>query len=187
MVSDFLVSHSSSPFFRLNDKEYSLALKKYPELTDNDNGIIYEKNSATASIIIGTDNYFDNESILLQFERLLKLLQFKEDYRGHNIHILVDNATTHSTKEYSVHNFGKNSNTRCPVKFLEWTDEQNKRQTLNCYFSSGDLKGKSKGLLQMAVELGMNVPKNIKLPELKELLSKHLAFKNVSLMSTSSF
>jgi len=153
MVSDFLVSHSSSPFFRLNDTEYSLALKKYPELTANDHGIMYEKNSATASIIIGTDNYFDNESILLQFERLLKLLQFKEDYRGHNIHILVDNATTHSTKEYSVHDFGKKNNTRCPVKFLEWTDEQNKRQRLNCYFSSGDLKGKSKGLLQMAVEL----------------------------------
>ena len=43
MVSDFLVSHSSSPFFRLNDKEYSLALEKYPELADYDHGIIYEK------------------------------------------------------------------------------------------------------------------------------------------------
>ena len=64
MVSDFLVSHSSSPFFRLNDKEYSLALEKYPELADYDHGIIYEKNSAMASIILGSDNYFNNELIL---------------------------------------------------------------------------------------------------------------------------
>ena len=180
MVSDFLVSHSSSPFFRLNDKEYSLALEKYPELADYDHGIIYEKNSATASIILGSDNYFNNELILLQFERLLKLLQFKTDYRGHSIHILVDNATRHTTKAYSVHDFGKNINTRCSVKFLEWTDEHSKQQRLDCYFSSGSLKGKSKGLLQIGVELGLNIPKKIKLPELKELLLKHRAFQKVN-------
>jgi hypothetical protein len=139
----------SSPFFRLNDKEYSLALKKYPELGDDEHGILYEKNSATASIVIGTDNYFNNESILSQFERLFKLLQFKNDYRGHNIHVLVDNATTHTTRSYSVHDFGKNSNTRCPVNFLEWTDEHNKQQRLDCYISSDSLKGKSKGYFKL--------------------------------------
>ena len=180
MVSDFLVSHSSSPFFRLNDKEYSVALEKYPELADYDHGIIYEKNSATASIILGSDNYFNNELILLQFERLLKLLQFKTDYRGHSIHILVDNATRHTTKAYSVHDFGKNINTRCSVKFLEWTDEHNKQQRLDCYFSSDSLKGKYKGPLQIGIELGLNIPKKIKLPELKELLLKHRAFQKVN-------
>jgi hypothetical protein len=180
MVSDFLVSHNSSPFFRLNDKEYSLALEKYPELGDDEHGILYEKNSATASIVIGTDNYFNNESILSQFERLFKLLQFKNDYRGHNIHILVDNATIYTTRSYSDHDFGKNSNTRCPVNFLEWTDEHNKQQRLDCYISSGSLKGKSKGLLQIGVELGLNIPEKINLVELKELLSKHRAFQQVN-------
>ena len=175
-----LVSHSSSPFFRLNDKEYSLALEKYPELADYGHGIIYEKNSATASIILGSDNYFNNELILLQVERLLKLLQFKTDYRGHSIHILVDNATMHTTKAYSVHDFGKNINTSCSVKFLEWTDEHNKQQRLDCYFSLGSLKGESKGLLQIGVELGLNIPKKIKLPVLKELLLKHRTFQKVN-------
>ena len=67
MLSKFRLK-SKTPlyaFFRLNDKEYSLALEKYPELADYDHGIIYEKNSATASIILGSDNYFNNELILL--------------------------------------------------------------------------------------------------------------------------
>lgn len=180
MISDFLVSHPASPFFRLNDAEYSRALEKYPELADDDPGVLYEKYSATASIIVGADNYFNNEIILSQFERLMKLLQFKSDYQGHKIHILVDNATTHTKKSYSVHDFGKNSNTRCPVEFLEWIDEHNKRQRLDCHFPSGVLKGKSKGLLQIGIELGLNIPEKIKLHELKQLLLQHKAFQNVS-------
>ena len=66
------------------------------------------------------------------------------------------------------------------MKFIEWTDEHNKQQRLDCYFSSGSLKGKSKGLLQIGVELGLNIPKKIKLPELKELLLKHRAFQKVN-------
>ncbi len=67
MCSDFLIMHSSGPFFTLTDKEYSRALKKYPEL-DDDSDTVYEKHSASASINVGGDMYFDNENILSQFQ-----------------------------------------------------------------------------------------------------------------------
>ena len=50
--SDLLVMHPSGPFFSLTDKEYSEALKKYPNLND-DCDINYEKNSASAAINVG--------------------------------------------------------------------------------------------------------------------------------------
>ncbi|CAF4595240.1 unnamed protein product [Rotaria socialis] len=63
MCSDLLVMHPSGPFFSLTDKEYSEALKKYPHLND-DCDINYEKNSVSAAINVGADNYFDNPDIL---------------------------------------------------------------------------------------------------------------------------
>ena len=111
MCSDFLVAHPSSPFLSLSTAEYERALKRYPQL-NNDTGIDYLERSASASINLGTDSYFNNEAILQQFERCFQLLQFKTEFKDHQVECLVDNATTHSAREFSVHDFGRGSNTR---------------------------------------------------------------------------
>ncbi|CAF1539603.1 unnamed protein product, partial [Rotaria sp. Silwood1] len=172
MCSDFLIMHPSGPFFSLTDKEYAQALKKYPQLND-DSDILYEKNSASATIIVGGESYFDNQNILTQFERLFQLLPFKKEYQNHNFVCLVDNARTHTAAELSVNDFGMKPGTRCPVDKIEFIDEQNKKQIINCY----DNSGQSKGLLTLAYELNVDVPNDYSLQQLKSLLSEHVAFK----------
>ncbi|CAF3889700.1 unnamed protein product, partial [Rotaria sp. Silwood1] len=117
MVSDFLVQHPSGPFFSLNDTEWKEAIKKYPTL-DQINDVEYVERSVTASINIGTDYYFDNNTILEQFERLYQMLEFKKEFQNHDIEIIVDNARTHTAKSYSLNDFGKSVGTRCPVEIL---------------------------------------------------------------------
>ncbi|CAF4218138.1 unnamed protein product, partial [Rotaria sp. Silwood2] len=159
MISDFLVQHPSGPYFHLNEIEWMNAIKKYPDLL-YDTDLRYEKYSATITAHLGIDAYFDNNIILLQFERLFKLLEFKEEYRNHKIEVLVDNARTHTAKEYNINDFGKGTGTRCPVSSIEYKDEMNNIRTLDCYFQSGPDKGKSKGLLAIALELGVKVSPN---------------------------
>ena len=117
MMSDFRVEHPSGPFFQLNEKEWMNSVKKYQELYD-DTGLRYEKYSATITTHLAVDPYFDNNIILLQFERLFKLIRFKEEYQHHKIEILVDNARTHTTKQYSLNDFGRRSGARCPMSQL---------------------------------------------------------------------
>lgn len=179
MISDFLVQHPSGPYFQLNQNEWTNALREFPELS-NDDGPRYEPFSATAMAYIGVDSYFDNAIILQQFERLFKLLKHKMEYQGHDIEILVDNARTHTAKEFSINDFGKSIGSRCPVSSIEYAYDGNKKQVLDCYFDSGPWAGRSKGLLVMAAELGFQVSSNWKLDDLKNLLSKHPAFDNVS-------
>ena len=69
MISDFLVQHPSGPFFQLNEYEWKQAVKKYKSLNTS-GGLNYVERTATASINVGYDAYFDNETILNQFERL---------------------------------------------------------------------------------------------------------------------
>jgi hypothetical protein len=175
MASDFLVMHSSGPFFSLNCNEYKKASDKYPEL-NNDSDIIYEERTASATLNIGGNSYFDNEAILKQFERLFQLLRFKEDYKDHDFVCLVDNARTHTAAEYTVDQFAMKPGGRCPVNTIEYVDNQNVRRIINCY----DQDGESKGLLKLANELHLHVPRRCKLPELKMIVSEHPAFKNVS-------
>ncbi|CAM4847774.1 unnamed protein product [Rotaria magnacalcarata] len=66
--------------------------------------------------------------------------------------------------------------TWCPVDKIEYIDENNKKQTIECY----DDDGYSKGLLAIANELNVFVPSKCKLNDLKLLLSQHAAFKSVS-------
>ncbi|CAF4461439.1 unnamed protein product, partial [Didymodactylos carnosus] len=80
MLSDFSVLHPSSPFFRLNQEEWNEATRKYPELLQ-DSDITYEKHSASAATNIGGDLYMDNSSVLEQFEKFFKLLQFKKEFK----------------------------------------------------------------------------------------------------------
>ncbi|CAF0976438.1 unnamed protein product [Didymodactylos carnosus] len=172
-------AHNSGPFFRLSDHEYSEALEKYPELED-DEGIRYEANSATASIAIGNEGYFDNETILAQFERFFKLLGFKAEYRGHQIELLVDNATTHSKKDYSVMDFPKKIGTRCEVQSIDCLDDNGDFQTLNCFFTTGEHKGKSKGMVVIGQKLGLSVTDKMTVEMLRQELATHPAFKTVS-------
>ena len=143
MVSDFLVQHTSGPFFQLNEREWTNAVKKFPELLD-DTDLRYEKYSATINAHLGVDPYFDNNTILLQFERLFKLIKFKEEYQHHKVEILVDNARIHSAKQYSINDFGKRSGTRCPISVIEYVDEMNKRKKIDCFFRSGLKKARVK-------------------------------------------
>ena len=105
MVSDFIVQHPSSPFFQLSEKEYEKAVEKYPILETNAH--LYLLRSATRFIELNGENYFDNDTILEQFERLFQLIEFKEDFFDHEIDILVDNATTHTAKEFRLNEFRK--------------------------------------------------------------------------------
>jgi hypothetical protein len=178
MVSDFLVQHPSGPFFSLNEAEWKDAIKKYPNL-DQLNDIEYVKRSVTASINIGTDYYFDNNTILEQFERLFQMLEFKKEFKNNDIEIIVDNARTHTAKSYSLNDFGKSIDTRCPVETITWYDENGSKNITDCYFKYGPNKGKSKGLLEIANELQISVPRGCKLQELQDLLSQHKAFQNV--------
>jgi hypothetical protein len=179
MISDFLVQHPSGPFFQLNEREWVNAVKKYPDLLD-DTDLRFEKYSATVTAHLSVDSYFDNNTILLQFERLFKLLQFKEEYQNHKIQILVDNARTHSIKPFSINDFSKSPGRRCPVSCIEYIDEMNHTRILDCYFQTGPQKGRSNGLLAIALELGFKVSENCKLDELKTILLGHKAFQCVS-------
>ncbi|CAF4759017.1 unnamed protein product, partial [Rotaria sp. Silwood2] len=67
---------------------------------------------------------------------------------------------------------------RCAVDQIQYMDEKGRQQIVHCYFTSGKDKGKSKELLILAEELNIKVPANVKLEELKRLLSLHKAFQN---------
>jgi hypothetical protein len=69
---------------------------------------------------------------------------------------------------------------RCPVRKIEWLDSTGIMQTLDYFFSSGQRKGQSKGLWIMSQELGLKLPSNILLADLKNELLKHPALNNVS-------
>ncbi|CAF5189048.1 unnamed protein product, partial [Rotaria sp. Silwood1] len=130
----------------------------------------YVSRTATASINIGTDAYFDNYTILNQFERLVQMLEFKQEYKDNQIEIIVDNARTHTTKAYSLQEFGKNIGTRYPVEKIEHVDENGATKVIDCYFKQGTNKDKSKGLVELCKELGVQLPAKIKLDEIREIL-----------------
>ncbi|CAF1473826.1 unnamed protein product [Didymodactylos carnosus] len=93
-----------------------------PPCLKTSTGVDYVERSATASINVGQGAYFDNSTILEQFERLFMLIEFKEACRNHTIEIVVDNARTHTAKAYSVMNFAKGIGTRVSVGQLEYID-----------------------------------------------------------------
>ncbi|CAF3906123.1 unnamed protein product, partial [Didymodactylos carnosus] len=104
---------------------------------EEEQDIDYIERSASASMHVGFDAYFDNSTILTRFERLFKLLEFKEVFNNHKIEIIVDNARTHSARAYSLSDFGKGVSTRCPVDQLQWIDDKGATQSLSCYFQQG--------------------------------------------------
>ncbi|CAF1389676.1 unnamed protein product [Adineta ricciae] len=179
MVSDFLVQNPNGPFFSLTDVEFQNAAKKFPSLSVP-TGLNYLKNSATAGINVGQEGYFNNETILAQFERLFMLLLFKEAFKDHTVEIILDNAKTHSAKTYSINDFGKSIGTRCPVDSIEYIDDNGQLVSVPCYFSKGQYRGLSKGLVELAKDLKVTISPAMKLAEIRTQLSAHLAFQNIS-------
>ena len=178
MISEFLVSHPDNPFFELSHEEWKAAVSRYPELME-ETDIDYITRSTSGSIQIGYDRYFDNNAIISQFTRLFKTLSFKRPYANHSIHVVVDNARTHSAKGFSFDEFGMKPGTRCSVDQIQYIDDHGQQKTIQCYFTSGPSNGKSKGLLKIVKEMKISLHENINLKELKELLGRHKAFQNV--------
>ncbi|CAF1911762.1 unnamed protein product, partial [Rotaria magnacalcarata] len=140
----------------------------------------YVQNSATAGINVGVEGYFNNEVILSQFERLFQLVSFKQDFEGHQFEVVVDNARTYSAREYSINEFNKGIGTKRPVDSITYVDDKGKVISISCRFTTGDHRGKTKGLLELAKELKLPCLPSIKLTELRTLLAQHAAFQNVS-------
>ena len=74
----------------------------------------------------------------------------------------------------------KKIGTRYPMDSIDYIDDDGKAPYLSCYFSSGEHKGKSKSLLILARELQLEVDNRIKLDDLHRILSRHVAFNNIS-------
>ncbi|CAF1587913.1 unnamed protein product, partial [Didymodactylos carnosus] len=172
-----MVQHPSGPFFELTATEYQDAVAKFPKLNEQSD-LSYTERGACASIVVGRDAYFDNSTVLYQFERMFKMLQFHSELKKCAIEFVVDNGRTHTARSYCLNGFGRGKNTRCPVKAIDYTDANGKKKTLQCYHRTGKFKKQSKGLLQIALELKVTTDSDLKLNELKALLSNHPAFAN---------
>jgi hypothetical protein len=139
MASEFLVL-DTEPYFELNDAEYQLALKQYPELKNDE---FYKINSASMFIEPGVarDGNVDNQVFIKQFERIFQLFKFKKKFKDKKLIIIVDNATTHTAKEYTISDFNMKSGTKCPTKTIHW--QENGKDIVHEYFIED---GTSKGL-----------------------------------------
>ncbi|CAF4182784.1 unnamed protein product, partial [Rotaria sordida] len=118
--------------------------------------INYIEKSVTGYINAGYDSYFDNSTILTQFE--------------------LDNARIHTARSYSLLDFGKSIGTRCPTDTIEYVDQQGVTQVIDRYFKTGPNKGLSKGLIEISKELNIKLPPKLKLEQLRDVLSSHPTF-----------
>ena len=116
--------------------------------------------------------------IVKQFERLFQVLSFKAEFAGHDIKVVVDNARTHSAKDYSLNEFGKNVGTRCLVDKIEFIDERGQTMSISCFFTDGENNGKSTGLLVLTRELKLAVHDKVKVDGLRKIMAKHVTFQN---------
>lgn len=184
MISDFLTSDLNMPVFVLSEEEWERAISEEKWLV-SENRLNFLEKSATSIITPSKDSYFDNDSILEQFKRLFTLMKYSETFRrvDYRVDLLVDNATTHTKRHIDVNMFSKGINKSCPVDYLKW-EENSVVKTVDCFYRRGDLEGKSKGLFYLCKELeiiGSDINFNqITLPKLRDLASKHPAFKLTS-------
>lgn len=177
MVSAFIVLHDEVDVFKLDQDEWNDAIKEFPELNETDEILEYYEFSANAYIEPKKDNYFCNSTIIKQFTRLFKLMRYKKKFFNHQVEIIVDNARTHSAKDYDVNLLSKSPNTNCPYEKIEW-QENDQIKTIKCF----DDDNISKGLLQIAKEMKI-IEQNtnrISLNELREKVNKHPAFSSIT-------
>lgn len=90
--------------------------------------------------------------------------------------LVVDNARTHSALMVNINDLRLRPGGNCPLEVLSWLDDNNERQTLELFFKEGKLAGQSKGLKQIALEIGFEMPEGSKLDDYKRILSNHKAF-----------
>jgi hypothetical protein len=174
MVSDFLVAHPAGPFFNLSDSEWENCIKKYPSVV-NFHGVNYVDKTCTGSVEPGPGNYFSAETVLNQFERLFQMIEFKTVFHHpvkHDIEIIVDNARTHTAQVVNINDFRLHPDGNCPVETINYDDVNGEIKTIQCF----DELGISKGLKKIAIELGYELPYNIKVAELRSILLEHSAF-----------
>jgi hypothetical protein len=139
------------------------------------NGVHYDDKTCTGSIQPGAENYFCSETILDQFERLFQMLEFKEAFNipvKHDIEIVVDNARTHTAQVVNINDFRLPPNGHCPVETLYYIDDGGVAKNIDCF----DENGESKGLKQIAIELGNSLPEKIRIDEIRKILNEHPAF-----------
>ena len=108
------------------------------------------------------------------------LLPFKKAFDDHVVEIVVDNALTHAAKEYSINDFSKGIGTQCPVDFIHYFNDDGHLVSISCYFLPVKHKGKSRGLVELSKDLNMPINSSMKLAEIRNILSSHPAFQNLS-------
>ena len=184
MVSNFLVQHPSGPclFQMWNSSMHAtnILLSLYHMIWTTWNTRLLPR------INVGQDGYFDNNTVLTQFERLLALLSFKRDVKDLEIEVVVDNARTYSAREYSVNDFSKVIDIKCPMDVIEYVGNQGRLVSVPCYFTRGKHHGKPKGLVELAKDLNAPIRPSMTLSEIRALLSSHPAFQNISRLETSA-
>ncbi|CAF3478732.1 unnamed protein product [Rotaria sp. Silwood2] len=131
---------------------------------------------------------FHDESTFRSDEVRSKRWFFKQNTptfsRGHGrSHMILDFLIQHpsepffelSEDEWKQAEFGKNIGTRCPVEQIDGAVK-----VIDCYFKHGENKDKSKGLVELCKELGVQLPAKVKLQEICEIRSNHRAFQNIA-------
>ncbi len=118
MVSAFLLG-GTEDIFCLNEEERPECVKANPGFEKPDEFLNYYPFSANAWIEQKKDNYFDNQQIQKQFERLFIMLKYKRSFENHQIEVIVDNARTHTAKKYDPNSFNQKPGTNCIHDRLE--------------------------------------------------------------------
>lgn len=107
------------------------------------------------------------------------MIQFKKDFENHDIEIIVDNATTHSSLNYDLNLLHKFPGTTCPYTDLVW--EENDTTFRVPLFNENK---ESIGLFELAKHLKLIdqhlQTKDISLQELRKKLSFHPAFQSIT-------
>ena len=129
MISEFLTLRPDNPFFQFSHEEWKVAVSQCPELM-KETDIDYIERSASGSIQVGYDRYFDSNAIVRQSTRFFKMLQFKKAYAIHSIHVVVDNTKTYSEKEFSLDEFGMRPETRCPGNQIQYIDDYGQQKAI---------------------------------------------------------
>jgi transposase len=186
MISYFIACHDKEVFSELSEEEWRKALEENPKLNDCECKLNFYERSASGWLEPGKENYVDNKVILQQFERLFILLKYKKSFENAQIEVLVDNARTHSAKQYDLMNFNKFDSVKAaPYETIEWTENGELKVIICSYDEINGLK-KCKGLFTLAKELKLiphdsaTTDKQYSLLRLREILSLHQAFTDIS-------
>jgi hypothetical protein len=78
------------------------------------------------------------------------LFYSRDDFKAHEIEVVVDNARTHSARAYSIENFSEGIHTACSDHVFRYLDIQSTSVSMTCHFMSDPDRAKSKGLAKLA-------------------------------------